>query len=206
LDASRGTIRVVFAVKHPARVAAWVIVGLVLAAGLGYLALIGLPLSPTQQHDRALLWDIDEAHDWIDSYYQQYTPSPDKDYRFPGELVTAARASGHWGNRLPPSLLEAARIDGVDRQAALRYVIDPASNDSIVYRPTRGSAYSLCATFRGGERFEGKGNYWSHPAGVYCFTFDARQPSAEPMPRFTNAWLRVCDDLDVEPIVRTRLA
>ena len=181
--------------KRFARVAGIVLAALtacaLVALGLLYMAFIGPPLSSAQQSDRDTLWSVAGAKDWVQSYYVPYTPSADTDYRFPKALVDAARASGHWGNRLPPNLIEAARITGVGRRDALKTIGDPKT-PRVTYHPLGGSAYELCASFQAGERFDGLSRFWSHPAGPHCFDFDARKQDLYRPPGFSNAWLKVC--------------
>jgi hypothetical protein len=57
---------------------------------------------------------------------------------------------------------------------------DPVTRAGYEYRSKEGSQYQLCATFALASRQDNQPQPWSHPAGHYCFSVDASQPSASP--------------------------
>jgi hypothetical protein len=52
-------------------------------------------------------------------------------------------------------------------------IVDPASGRPYGYTPLQGTSYRLCATFSRSISADLAGK-WGHPAGVACFTLDAR--------------------------------
>jgi hypothetical protein len=59
---------------------------------------------------------------------------------------------------------------------------DPVSRQSFLYRPRSKTSYELCATFvakspdvEPNTSLPNEG-FWAHPAGDYCFSFDATGP------------------------------
>jgi len=60
---------------------------------------------------------------------------------------------------------------------------DPVTRAGYEYRPGDGSQYQLCATFAMASTHDDESpqtKLWAHPAGHYCFSFDATQPPPNP--------------------------
>lgn len=75
--------------------------------------------------------------------------------------------------------------DSLNESQKARYV-DPVTAQPLVYTPKPPSSYSLCATFStSGPKEDRHRDYtfWSHPAGLKCFVFDADE-SAPQVPYF----------------------
>jgi hypothetical protein len=86
--------------------------------------------------------------------------------------------------KLPPSLpddLTPYRYAMPDQNANITR--DPVSGKAYSYRVLDPSHYRLCATFARAADIrprERTGRPWKHPAGSWCFTFDARNAVIEP--------------------------
>ena len=60
---------------------------------------------------------------------------------------------------------------------------DPVTRGTYGYRPGDGSKYQLCAWFAMPSRNDdgsAQAKQWSHPAGYYCYSFDAAEPPGTP--------------------------
>jgi hypothetical protein len=57
---------------------------------------------------------------------------------------------------------------------------DPISRSAYEYRVTDASRYELCATFALDSKGTPRSSFWTHPAGHYCFEFDAAQTPDNP--------------------------
>jgi hypothetical protein len=69
--------------------------------------------------------------------------------------------------RLPTTLDDLAKEAGTDI-----YSRDPQSGQPYTYALKGGDTYELCAEFA--RESEGRGNFWSHPAGRYCYAITAK--------------------------------
>lgn len=124
------------------------IVGVVIAAVVGGLSLIG---SPTQERTRRL------------------------DMRRVADLRGIAAAMDRYWTRngsLPKSL------DGLERERGFSIEsTDPETRRPYEYRPGTQGAYSLCAQFAESSNQEQESRpekFWSHGAGRRCFDLHAR--------------------------------
>lgn len=70
-------------------------------------------------------------------------------------------------NRLPATLDELAVQAGTNI-----YSRDPQSGQPYTYAVRDGDTYELCAEFT--HESEGRGDFWSHPAGRHCFVMTAQ--------------------------------
>jgi hypothetical protein len=60
-------------------------------------------------------------------------------------------------------------------------LLDPVTKQPYGYRSLGDGKYEMCATFDAAVGDEGEfGAPWAHPAGSFCFQFDARR-SAQPL-------------------------
>ena len=70
--------------------------------------------------------------------------------------------------RLPASLDELAKEAGTNI-----YARDPQSEQPYTYVVKSGDTYELCADFTLAS--EGRGDFWSHPAGRHCYAITAKE-------------------------------
>ena len=85
------------------------------------------------------------------------------------QIQQKSRASGH---EIPANL--DSFPDAMKR--------DPVSQHGFLYQPKSKTGYDLCATFvakspdiEANTSLPNEG-FWAHPAGDYCFSFDASEP------------------------------
>jgi hypothetical protein len=57
---------------------------------------------------------------------------------------------------------------------------DPVTRAGYEYHSKEGGQCQMCATFALASRQDNQPQPWAHPAGYYCFSLDAAQPSASP--------------------------
>ena len=82
------------------------------------------------------------------------------------------RWNGH-GHQLPAHLDELRDVP----------LADPVTRAAYSYRPGDGGKYQLCAWFAMPSRNDdqsAQAKQWDHPAGYYCYSFDAAEPPGTP--------------------------
>jgi hypothetical protein len=85
----------------------------------------------------------------------------------------ATKINNDWnsnGHKLPQHLDEL-------RDVALA---DPISRSAYEYHTAQANGYELCATFALASEAIPRSSAWSHPAGHYCFRFDASRGPDNP--------------------------
>lgn len=82
------------------------------------------------------------------------------------ELNAAIDLQIRRNNFMPASL-----VDAVDGQRLTMLPTDPEYDTHYDYAQINSSSYALCAVFSAASAAEAATDFWAHPAGRACFTF-----------------------------------
>jgi Domain of unknown function (DUF5671) len=139
------------------------VAGLVLVVGsvlLGF-AMAGSPVTARKRRlDEKRVDDLRAIHQTI----QEMTTKTDRNTK----TVTVIRT-------LPKTLDEVAAFRRTKEAGRKLDLVDPRTGAKYAYTITAERTYELCATFEL-ERDQKRDLFWNHPAGEYCYRFDAGSP------------------------------